>query len=328
MLSGYIHSAWPQDFIEQLDISQSELDQLNRYEINSLADRLDLDLAVARELFALYLPAAGWLLRQRIPDCGTAIVGINGAQGTGKSTAAAVLADILALFGKSVCTISIDDIYLRRSERESLANRVHPLLSTRGVPGTHDLQLGMQLLDQLRAADKNTNTAIPRFDKAKDDRHAPENCSNHHGAADYILFEGWCVAAVPQAEQELEKPINTLESSEDKEGIWRRYVNQELAVYQSLYEKINFLLMLQAPSFECVYEWRYLQEEKLKKTLAGNTGAYPGLLDKKKLGRFLMHYERLTRWMLEEMPGRADLVFKLSSDHSVETVQVNSVNDK
>ena len=31
---------------------------------------------------------------------------------------------------------------------------------------------------------------------------------------------------------------------------------------------------------------------------------------------FIMHYERVTRWMLEEMPGRADITFTIGIDQS------------
>ena len=33
--------------------------------------------------------------------------------------------------------------------------------------------------------------------------------------------------------------------------------------------------------------------------------------------RFIMHYERLTRWILQEMPARADIVVRLGPDHEV-----------
>src|SRR4051812_33755031 len=69
------------------------------------------------------------------------ILGISGLQGSGKSTLATELIDAARRRGWSAVSLSLDDVYLTRAERESLARAVHPLLRTRGVPGTHDLTL-------------------------------------------------------------------------------------------------------------------------------------------------------------------------------------------
>jgi len=39
--------------------------------------------------------------------------------------------------------------------------------------------------------------------------------------------------------------------------------------------------------------------------------------------RFVMHYERLTRHILAEMPGRADIVLDLDESHSAARVHIN-----
>jgi D-glycerate 3-kinase len=41
------------------------------------------------------------------------------------------------------------------------------------------------------------------------------------------------------------------------------------------------------------------------------------LMDGPTLARFVAHYERLTRWVLTEMPARADLVLRLNADRSL-----------
>ncbi|MCH7931720.1 MAG: hypothetical protein IH906_05850 [Proteobacteria bacterium] len=45
-------------------------------------------------------------------------------------------------------------------------------------------------------------------------------------------------------------------------------------------------------------------------------------MDAVALERFLAHYERLTLWMLETLPGRADLVVRLDTDHNLARVTV------
>jgi D-glycerate 3-kinase len=78
------------------------------------------------------------------------IIGINGTQGSGKSTLADYLCTMLGEQGLNCVSLSLDDFYLTRAERETLAAEVHPLLKTRGVPGTHDVSLALQTIDSLR----------------------------------------------------------------------------------------------------------------------------------------------------------------------------------
>ena len=234
------------------------------------------------------------------------IVGINGAQGSGKSTLCKFLEVLMIEHNQRAITVSLDDLYLTRAERQELAKFDHPLFATRGVPGTHDVALGETILDALK--DRRPAT-LPRFDKAADDR-APQGVTVEP-PIDVILFEGWCVGAVPQPAAALRAPINRLEAEEDPDGTWRREVNRRLATdYAELFARIDLLVMLKVDSFEAVRANRRLQEEKLAR--AHPEGA--ALMDDAALGRFLMHYERLTRWMLEEMPSRADIVLPIGPD--------------
>ena len=119
----------------------------------------------------------------------------------------------------------------------------------------------------------------------------------------------------PQPVSELDAAVNRLEAEEDPDGRWRRYVNQRLAEdYQPLFNQLQRLVMLQAPSFDQVYAWRGLQEQKLRES-APDEGA--GLMDSEQLMRFIQHYERLTRHSLAVLPKRADTVFLLNQDHRI-----------
>lgn len=234
------------------------------------------------------------------------IIGINGAQGSGKSTLCRFLEPLLAEQGLRAVTLSLDDLYLTRAERRRLAETVSPLLAVRGVPGTHDTALGNAVLDRLQAG---TGAERPRFDKAVDDRAAATRAVR--GPVDVILFEGWCVGAVPQDAVDLADPINALEADEDPDGTWRRLVNDRLATdYAALFGRIDLLIMLKVESFSAVRANRQLQEEKLARRAPGGAG----IMDAAALDRFLMHYERLTRWMLAEMPARADITIAIGPD--------------
>lgn len=273
----------------------------------------------AESLASVYLPLAAWLVSRGRPR--PALLGVNGAQGSGKTTLCDFLALILATFyGQRVAVLSIDDLYRTRAEREQLARDCHPLLVTRGVPGTHDLALGVAVIEQLQQAADPTVTALPSFDKARDDRRPPENWPVFRGRPDLILFEGWCVGSTPQSAAALIEPVNKLERNEDPHRVWRTYVNEQLrGDYAALFARLDGLLMLKVPGMASVYEWRNLQERKLAATSRGE-----GLMDARAIRRFIMHYERLTRHNLEEMPARADLTLHLDPDHCVAQVTERS----
>ncbi|MEO6151793.1 MAG: kinase [Croceibacterium sp.] len=250
---------------------------------------------------AHWVPLAG-----RIAASGARLVGINGAQGSGKSTLCKFLEPLLAERGLHAVTLSLDDLYLTKSERHAMACDEHRLFATRGVPGTHDVLLGEAILDAVAGRRAVT---LPRFDKAADDRASDSRAVVP--PVDVVLFEGWCIGAVPQPATAFRRPINTLEADEDPDGTWRREVNRRLATdYATLFDRIDMLIMLEVGSFDAVLANRRLQEHKL----AAANPAGVALLDDDALDRFLMHYERLTRWMLDEMPSRADIVITIGED--------------
>lgn len=274
---------------------------------------LELPLELLDDLPRLYLPLAAWLNQQAIHKK-PLLVGINGSQGSGKSTLCALLASLLEKgFSRSCCVLSLDDLYLTREQRRNLAEQVHPLLATRGVPGTHDVALGLQLLESLGNASDDSRTKIPRFDKALDDRLAEISWDEFTGCPDLILFEGWCVGAVAQAEDDLVCSVNRLEEDEDRDGRWRRYVNRQLVeVYPPLFAQLDLLLMLKVPAWEMVEIWRGKQELQMAASRSGR-----GVMSPTDLQRFVMHYERLTRHQLTEMPLRANLVMDLNGNQCV-----------
>ena len=241
------------------------------------------------------------------------VVGICGPQASGKSTLTAVLRHLLETRGLKVASPSLDDLYLTHAERQALGREVHPLLATRGAPGTHDVALGQAVLDGLA---RDGETLLPAFDKAADDR-KPQGVPVV-GPVEVILFEGWCVGAVPQAE--VSDPINALERERDADGRWRTFVNGALAgPYQDLFARIGLLVLLAAPSFEVVLAWRREQEAKLRARLAREGGDLKRAMTDGEVADFIAHYERLTRHILAEMPGRADVVVALDEQRRPRT---------
>ena len=249
------------------------------------------------------------------------LVGLNGSQGSGKTTLCDYLQGALThQYGKRALALSIDDFYLTHQQRLSLAQTVHPLCATRGVPGTHDIALlnatVTQLLDPARSAD----VVIPSFDKATDDRKPAQALGRWSGDLDVLLLEGWCLGVRPQEDETLVQPINPLEAQEDTEAVWRQWVNRSLAEdYVPFYECVDFWVMLAAPDFDCVLAWRSEQEEKLRRSLAD--AATPNALQSPEdLQRFVQHYERLTRECLATLPDRVDYLLSLDARRKVRAV--------
>lgn len=265
-------------------------------------------------------PLALWIARER-RACGRClVVGINGAQGTGKSTLAAALRLLLGGAGLRATVLSIDDLYLTRQQRSVLARSVHPLLATRGVPGTHDVETGIRLLERLQALGSSESLRLSRFDKLADDRLPAEQWAIVEGPIDVVLFEGWCVGTPPQADAELDAPVNALESREDADGRWRRWVNDRLrSDYPALFARIDRLIFLRAPGVDQVLAWRAQQEAELVRSTDGAAGAGSGM-NEAELRRFVQHYERLTRHALAVLPAQADVCVDLAQDHRITRV--------
>lgn len=240
--------------------------------------------------------------------CGarTPIVGIAGAQGSGKSWIARAAAESIP----GAIHLSLDDFYLSGAARRELAASVNPLFATRGVPGTHDLAQLNTTLNALLSAGPDCETLLPAFDKLTDEPQVSETCRRFKGHPSVIIFDGWCLGALPQSEPDLVMPVNTLERDEDSQGVWRRTVNRRLETdYAALFARLDSILFLQAPSFDVVHAWRCQQEE----TMLGRT---LGAAERQRIARFIGFFERITRSMLAG-GRRSDLSFELDADRRV-----------
>lgn len=235
------------------------------------------------------------------------VLGLCGSQGSGKSTLADALARLLTDAGLATAVLSLDDLYKTKADRIAMARDIHPLFRARGVPGTHDPTLGEAVFAAFR---RGQAAALPRFDKSIDDRADPGGWPALPEGAQVLIFEGWFVGARPQGDAELAEPVNALERGEDGDGVWRRHANAALARYQPLFRQVDLLVLLAAPGFAVVREWRTEQEHALRR----QTGR--GMTDTE-VGRFVDHYERLTRHILGDMPGYADLVVRLGARREV-----------
>ncbi|PZO55915.1 MAG: kinase [Alphaproteobacteria bacterium] len=234
------------------------------------------------------------------------LVGVAGAQGSGKTTAC----QLLEMANRPrFAHFSLDDVYLTKAERVWRADNVSSfdpyrdmdgnfqvdhksrpeierLLLTRGPPGTHDLSLANDVIARLMRGEA---TKLPRFDKAADDRAREDRWPLFEGPAEAILVDGWCLGAKPTALTA--EPLNDVER-EDEDSIWRKETETQLRkIYAPFFATFDAIVYLKPPNWEIVRAWRGQQEEQmLGRALTAEEGA--------KLDRFLMFYERITRSMM------------------------------
>ena len=235
---------------------------------------------------------------------------IAGSQGSGKSSLSKLIKLYLEKFCyKSVVIISMDDFYLSKSQRAQLSKNIHPLFLTRGVPGTHDLELMNKKIGQIFK--KEFPIYLPIFDKVSDTR---KRTYKKVLKADVIVFEGWCAGAQPVDLNYLQKNFNNLEKHKDKNFIWRNSYNKYLNEYQKLFSQFNFFIYFQFNQWDHVLNWKYKQELELrdkKKDL--------GL--KKYLREFIQYYEKISKWMHLNVPKYCNILIKLDAHQ-----KINSIN--
>ena len=245
-------------------------------------------------------------------------VGLAGGQGTGKTTTSSLLKIILTKYFKlKVFKISIDDFYKTRKERIILSKRVHPMLLTRGVPGTHDINLMLNFFKKTKVK-KFKRLKLPTFNKAIDDRFNKKHWYILKDKPDVIIFEGWCVGAKSENNKTLRKSVNSMEKVKDQKQVWRNYVNQQLkSKYKKLYSQLNCLIFLKAKNFGLLQKWRLKQERKLKSNSSKKSNLK--IMNKEDVLNFMQTYQRITQNMFRYMPKYASIIFNLNANHQIKS---------
>ena len=271
------------------------------------------------QLNNFYLPICKKIYTKYFKSRKTKIIGLAGGQGTGKSTISNILKIILKEgFNLTTVVFSIDDFYKTLKERKEMSKKINTLFLTRGVPGTHDEKLLLDCIKNLKSQ-KFKKIVIPKFDKSMDDRLPKKKWQQIKKKPKIIIFEGWCVGAKPQKKKDLLSPINTLEKDKDKNGKWRKYVNNKLNTsYKKIFKLIDITIFLKVPSFRHVYEWRLLQEQKLRIASKGKK-----TMNSKQIRNFIMFYERITKNMLKDLSKKAEFVIKIDDKHTLTSIQSN-----
>ena len=269
----------------------------------------------------IYIPIAFWINEKYKKKEKTLFIGFAGSQGSGKTTITSILKIILKIFFKrEIHVSSIDDFYKNFKDRKKMSRQIHPLFETRGVPGTHDINMIKNFFIRIKKK-KFKKFYLPKFDKSIDDRMEKKYWYNIKKKPEIIILEGWCVGAKPQLESLIKKPINIVEKHEDNNSIWRNYANEKLKKeYKNLFGMIDHFIYMKIPNFDIVFKWRFLQEDKLKKKINSNKKT----MSYKEIKRFIMFYERITLQMMKDLSKSASVTMFLKKNHQIKKILFRS----
>ena len=265
------------------------------------------------------IPVSFWIAKKTIKKR-PLIIGLAGGQGSGKTTISSILTLILKEYFKlNVFKISIDDFYKTRKDRKILSIIKHPLLITRGVPGTHDINIILNFFKKIKY--KNfKNIKIPKFNKAVDDRCSKDQWYNIKSKPDVVIFEGWCIGAKAQTNKQLKKPINSLERVHDQGMKWRTYVNSQLKTkYKILFNQLDGLLYLKAKNFNLLKSWRLKQERKLRVQTKNKKNLK--IMSTGDVINFMQTYQRITQQMFKDAIKNSSIIMNLNSKHQIEKIK-------
>jgi len=295
-----------------LKVKNDYLKFLNKEKIfnKSTADKIE-------NLKRTYIPISFWIENKYKKKGKTLFLGLSGGQGSGKTTVVKILKIILKkFFNRKIHVSSIDDFYKTLKDRKKMSQMTHPLFKTRGVPGTHDINL-MNKFFYFVKRKKFKKCKLPKFDKSIDDRLKKKYWFNMKEKPEIVILEGWCVGAKPQSNFLIKKPINTLEKYEDQDLIWRKYVNDKLKKeYKKFFAMIDYYIFMKIPNFNMVFKWRLLQENKLKK----KSRFRKKIMSYYEIKRFIMFYQRITLQMIKDLSKSAAVVMLLNKNHEIKKV--------
>ena len=265
------------------------------------------------------IPVSFWISK-RTNKKKPLMIGLAGGQGSGKTTISSILTLILQKYFKlKVFKVSIDDFYKTRKDRKLLSKNKHSLLMTRGVPGTHDVDLMLKFFKNVKS--KNfKNLTVPKFNKAIDDRCKKNLWYKIKSKPDVVIFEGWCVGARAQTNKQLKKPINSLEKVHDESIKWRSHVNNQLKTkYKTLFKQLDGLIYLKVKNFKLLRNWRLKQERKLwvqtknKKNLK--------IMNSGDIINFMQTYQRITQQMFRDALKSSSIIMNLNNNHQIQNIK-------
>ena len=260
-----------------------------------------------RTLWRFWLPLAINLATLRRRSQQPVIQGILGGQGTGKTTLAQALGLLLGELGLPTIALSLDDLYKTHAEREQL-KAADPRFVRRGPPGTHDITLGLEVLDRVKG--RQFPVSVPRFEKSlhggDGDRIAPLEV----GRAEILLFEGWFVGVQPVETAQLNQAPAPILTEADRQ--FARDCNAKLSDYLPLWERCDRLAVLNPVDYRLSQRWRMQAEQEA--IAQGKAG-----MSDTEIAAFVEYFWKALHpdLFIAPLVDRAHLVVCIEADHSV-----------
>lgn len=327
------------------------------------------------QLWKFYLPMMEWEV-EKIKDNveGSHVLGVVGGQGSGKTTLAEILKFLLKKKGYKTINFSIDDIYKTYEDRKALKEEI-PELDYRGPPGTHDVDLGIAVILSIKYANKSEEeikgileergcpedltkrvlewiakvrsdglVRTPVFNKglegSKGEREKEDKWKSveEPDNVKVIIFEGWCLGAVPIKRKLLKEPIaisetlskvlrlnkkqrrelidyfKKVETDKDPKASIREKVNQELSGdYRFLWNMLDDLVFLNVVDIKNTIKWRQEQELDIEEDETTSRKSPEDIKDF--VDKFNMLYLRFVLPQLET--NKVSLVLDIGEGHIV-----------
>ncbi len=256
------------------------------------------------------------LIRQSKKNDSPFLVGVAGGQGSGKSTLCASLSRIFTDRTIPHIVLSLDDFYFSKQKRQEISETVHPLSKTRGVPGTHDTKLLITVLKNLTAENGKPCVRLPRFSKVDDDLSRRDTWTVYQERPRFIFLEGWCIGVRPDFVRS--SPETPWEKQNDQYGIWKSWSRQECLKYITIWDSLNYLILLKQKDFQQVVKNRWSQDlENFERA-----GKKPSR-SKEEIREFCAHYESWTLAIWQNLPQYANITLKCDSNYSYSWDQVH-----
>ncbi|HAC64444.1 MAG TPA: glycerate kinase [Cyanothece sp. UBA12306] len=297
---------------------RSQLFRVVQKDVRQLCQDLGLKQShqILLMLWKLWLPLSWQLFQEKQNLKKPLIQGILGGQGTGKTTLAKISRLILGHLGCVTINLSLDDFYKTYVERQQL-QAIDPRLIWRGPPGTHDIQLAIEVLDKFCQKAETETVLVPRFDKSLWNGAGDRTGFEAIEKADIILFEGWFVGVIPVEEKLFNDPPEPIITEADRQ--FAKDMNQELKTYLPLWQKLDRLLVMLPINYQYSKQWRREAEQKM--IASGKTG-----MGEQEIDQFVEYFWRSLHPELFINPliknsQLVDLVIKIKADHSLETIQ-------
>ncbi|KAL7422175.1 hypothetical protein Q5752_002820 [Cryptotrichosporon argae] len=207
---------------------------------------------------------------------GPLFLGLQGPQGSGKTTVCRALVGALADRGVRAAVLSQDDLYRTHAGLRAVAAK-HPdnaLLAGRGPPGTHDVDLARRVLGQLERVNAGGSTVhLPVFDKSQHNGEGDRSASTVPVTApvDVVVLEGWSFGFRPLGPAALAAahadPSTAAARAHSSQSLAE--LNAYLAEFADLYTSFDALVSLQPDDYAHVYAWRAQAEHEMRANNGG-----------------------------------------------------------